>query len=76
MKLQVLQDNLGNEMGVYLPMEDWTLIKNNYPDIEIVGQDLPQGEKDLIDKRLNAIQINPKRLRPINEHFEEFNCKI
>ena len=76
MKLQVLQDNLGNEMGVYLPMEDWTLIKNNYPDIETVGQDLPQWEKDLIDKRLNGIQANPKRLRPINELFEELNRKI
>ena len=76
MKLQVLQDNLGNEMGVYLPMEDWTLIKNNYPDIETVGQDLPQWERDLIDKRLNGIQANPKRLRPINELFEELNRKI
>ena len=76
MKLQVLQDNLGNDMGVYLPMEDWTLIKKNYPDIESIGQDLPQWEKDLIDKRLNGIQANPKRLRPINELFEELNRKI
>jgi hypothetical protein len=76
MKLQVLQDNLGNEMGVYMPMEDWTLIKNNYPDIESVGNDLPQWEKDLIDNRLNTIKVNPKRLRPINELFEELNRKI
>ena len=76
MKLQVLQDNLGNDMGVYLPMEDWTLIKKNYPDIESIGQDLPQWEKDLIDKRLSNIQANPKRLRPINELFEELNRKI
>ena len=76
MKLQVLQDNLGNEMGIYLPMEDWTLIKSNYPDIETVGQDLPQWEKDLIDERLNDIQSNAKRLRPINELFEELNRKI
>lgn len=76
MKLQVLQDNFGNEMGIYLPMEDWTMIKNSYPDIETVGQDLPQWEKDLIDYRLNAIQANPKRLKPINELFEELNRKI
>ncbi len=76
MKLQVLQDNLGNEMGVYLPMEDWTLIKTNYPDIETVGQDLPQWEKDLIDKRINTIQVNPERLKPIDELFDELNRKI
>jgi hypothetical protein len=45
MKLQVLQDNLGNEMGVYLS----------------------RNEKKLIEKRLHAIQSNPKRLRPIDE---------
>ncbi len=76
MKLQVLQDNLGNEMGVYLPMEDWMLIKNIYPDIETVGQDLPQWEKDLIDNRLSLIQTNPERLRPVNELFDELNRKI
>jgi hypothetical protein len=57
-------------------MEDWMLIKNNYPDIENVGHDLPQWEKDLIDKRLNLINDNPQRLRPINELFAELNRKI
>ena len=76
MKLQVLQDNQGNQTGVYIPLEDWTLIKNNYPDIETIDQDLPQWEKDLIDNRLNSIANNSKRLRPINELLEELNRKI
>jgi Putative addiction module component len=76
MRLQVLQDNFGNQTGIYVPMEDWTLIKNNYPDIESIDQDLPQWEKDIIDRRLKAIQSSPNRLRPINELFEELNRKI
>lgn len=76
MKLQVLHDNFGNQTGVYVPMEDWMLIKNNYPDIETIDQDLPQWEKDIINDRLNAIQISQHRLRPINELFEELNRKI
>lgn len=76
MKLQVLQDSLGNQTGVYVPMEDWTLIKTNYPDIESIDQDLLQWEKDLIDSRLEAIAKNPKRLRPISELFEKLNRKI
>lgn len=76
MKLQVLQDSLGNQTGVYVPMEDWTLIKNNYPDIENLEQDLPQWEKDLIDSRLDAIAKNPERLKPIEELFEELKRKI
>lgn len=76
MKLQVLQDNFGNKTGVYVPMEDWTLIKNNYPDIENLDQDLPQWEKYLIDNRLEAIAKNPERLKPIEGLFEELRRKI
>ena len=76
MKLQVLQDQNGNKTGVYMPIEDWSLIKSNYPDIETLDQELPQWEKDLIDKRLDAISIKPERLRPIDELLKELNRKI
>ncbi len=76
MKLQVLLDNFGNQTGVYVPMEDWNLIKNNYPDIENLERDLPQWEKDLIDSRLEAIAKNPERLIPIESLFEELKRKI
>ena len=76
MKLQVLQDNFGKQTGVYVPIEDWALIKNNYPDIETLEQELPQWEKDLIDIRLQAIAKNPERLKPIESLFEELKRKI
>lgn len=76
MKLQILQDNFGNQTGVYVPMEDWTLIKNNYPDIENLEQELPQWEKDLIDRRLDEIAKNPERLQPIECLLKELKRKI
>lgn len=76
MKLQVLKDNSGNQTGVYVPMEDWELIKTNYPDIENLKHNLPQWEKDLIDDRLDAIAKNPERLRPGSELLKELKRKI
>ncbi len=76
MRLQVLQDTLGNQTGVYLPIEYWNLIKSNYPDIELLGEDLEQWEKDFIDERLVTIEQNPNRLKPINELFEILKQKI
>ncbi len=76
MKFQVLHDNFGNQTGVYVSIEDWTLIKNNYPDIETLEQELPQWEKDLIDERLEAIAKNPERLQPIESLLEELKRKI
>ena len=63
MRLQIIQDGQGKSTGVFIPMEDWTLIKNQYPDIENADNDLEQWEKDLIDTRLNVIDKNPKRLK-------------
>ncbi len=76
MKLQILQDNLGNQTGVYVPMEDWTLIKNNYPDIENLEDELPQWQKDLIDDRLETIAKNSELLKPIEGLLEELRRKI
>ncbi len=75
MKLQVLKDKNGNQTGVYVPIEDWSLIKANYPDIETLEQDGQPWEKELIDLRLEAIEKNPDRLRPIQELLNELSRK-
>jgi hypothetical protein len=71
MKLQVLEDINGKQTGIFVPMDDWTLIKRNYLDIDDLDQELPVWEKELIDDRLKSIKENPKRLRPINELLTE-----
>lgn len=76
MKLQVVRDDQGKDIGVFIPMNDWVLIKDNYPDIEVIDQDLPPWEKDLIDQRLEATRKNPKRVRPGKELLQELKLKI
>jgi hypothetical protein len=63
MKLQMIQDNQGKNTGVYISIEDWTMIKNQYPDIEETEEDLPQWEKELINERLDSIAQNPEKLK-------------
>lgn len=75
MKLQVLEDSNGKQTGVFVPMDDWTLIKRNYPDIENLDQELPVWEKELIDERLKAINDDSARLRPIDELLDELKGK-
>ena len=76
MRLQVIQDGQGKNTGVFIPMEDWTLIKNQYPDIENAGIDMPQWEKDLIDERLDTIAKNPERLKTGEQLIQELKRKI
>ena len=76
MRLQVIQDGKGKSTGVFIPIEDWMLIKNQYPDIENADSDLQQWEKDLIDNRLDAISKNPKRIKAGKNLFKELKRKI
>ena len=34
MNLQAIHDVEGNEVGIFIPKDDWMLIKVNYPDID------------------------------------------
>lgn len=73
MNLQVIQDGSGNNAGVFIPMDDWNLIKSTYPGINDLSSELPQWQKDLIDTRLAAINSNPERIKPIDGLFKALN---
>ena len=62
---QILKDQQGSPMGVFIPIKSWNNLIFQYPDIETLDTDLPQWEKDFIDKRLNMAQHNPERLKPV-----------
>ena len=62
---QILTDQQGMPMGVFIPMQTWQNITLQYPDIEEIDSDIPQWEKDFIDKRLAMAQQHPERLKPI-----------
>jgi len=76
MRLQVIQDGKGNNTGVFIPIEDWTLIKNQYPDIETADSDLQQWEKNLIDTRLDSIAQKPERIKPGKNLLKALKSKI
>ena len=62
---QILKDQQGTPMGVFIPIQSWNNLIFQYPDIETLDTELPQWEKDFIDKRLDMVQHYPERLKPI-----------
>ena len=62
---QILKDQQGTTMGVFIPIQSWNNLIFQYPDIETLDTELPQWEKDFIDKRLNMTQCHPECLKPI-----------
>jgi hypothetical protein len=76
MNLQVVYDNKGNSSGVYIPSQEWTLIKQQYPDIEEISNDIPDWQKELLTSRLEVIAINPERVKPIQGLFDVLHKKV
>ena len=67
---QVLKDQQGMPMGVFIPMRAWKSLIFQYPDIETLNNDIPQWEKDFIDQRLDMAQRHPERLKSVEMLLE------
>lgn len=52
MRLQHIKDAQGKDAGVFIPIEDWSLLKTLYPDIESAGNEIPAWHQALLDVRL------------------------
>ncbi|MBF4472681.1 MULTISPECIES: addiction module component CHP02574 family protein [Flavobacterium] len=76
MKLQVLHDSDGNNSGVYIPAQEWDLIKKQYPDIEEITEDIPDWQKEILSSRIEAIYKNPERVKPIKGLFDTLDKKV
>lgn len=76
MSLQIIQDENRKPARVFIPIEDWTLIKSSYPDIDNLSFDIPKWQKQLIDKRLTKISNNGDTIKSIDGLFEELDSNI
>ncbi len=73
MPVNYVSDNSGSTIAVQISIEDWKRIKNKYPDVDDLDGILPLWQKQLIDRRLEAIAANPEKLHPIDELIEELD---
>ena len=76
MKLQVLHDSKGNDSGVFIPIEDWIIIKNKYPNIETFNEEIPKWQKDLVNARLSDYLQNPNDVKDFDELLDELEREL
>ena len=69
MNLQYLQDNKGNTTAVVVPIEEWNKFTEKYNDLE----DLPQWQKNIIDRRLDFVKNHPDELVPLEDFMKELD---
>lgn len=62
MNLQFIHDTKGNTTGVFIPIEEWQMLKAKYADLQIDeienNSELSSWQKEIIDVRLNDYYTN------------------
>ncbi len=75
MTAQTIKDYNCVSTGVFIPMENWNRIKEQYPDIEKTAIDLPEWQKSILDLRLADLE-NPNKIKPIKGLYDILDSEI
>ena len=73
MSVQYLSNEKGQVTAVQVPIKEWERIKSIYPEVDRLASPLPLWQKKMLDNRLETIENDPSRLRPISELMEELD---
>lgn len=73
MSVQFLSDQSGKTTGVFIPIEQWNKLKDKFSEIEDMELDIPDWQKEKLEKRLNDYISNPKQVLDSDSTLEEIN---
>ena len=76
MSVNYVSDNSGATIAVQIPIEDWKRIKDKYPDIDDLNNDVPEWQKKIMRDRLREIEKNPESVQDIEGLMEELDRSI
>ncbi|MEI7978877.1 MAG: hypothetical protein WCI53_08525 [Bacteroidota bacterium] len=80
MTLQFIHDNRGNTTGVFIPIEEWQLLKTKYTDLQKEEAEnsieLAPWQKQIIDERLNDYYNNPSDVADFNKTIDDIEKSL
>lgn len=76
MRLQVIQDSKGKTTGVYIPINEWKVLKKQYKDLEALEYVEPSKEQILQELKeavieLKLVEQGKLNSRPVKELLNE-----
>lgn len=76
MGLQIIQDDKGNATGIYIPITEWTQLKKQYKDLEMLEYEEPDKQQLLEElkeavKELSLIEKGVLKSRPAKALLNE-----
>ncbi|MEI2758443.1 MAG: hypothetical protein V9G42_03290 [Bacteroidia bacterium] len=80
MTLQFIHDNKGNTTGVFIPIEEWQILKSKYSDLQKEEAEnvveLATWLKQIIDERLNDYYKNNMDVTDFNRTIDDIEKNL
>ena len=80
MTLQFIHDNKGNTTGVFIPIEEWQILKSKYSDLQKEEAEnvveLATWQKQIIDERLNDYYKNNMDVTDFNKTIDDIEKNL
>jgi hypothetical protein len=80
MSLQYIHDTNGKTTGVFIPIDDWQLLKEKYSELQVEEIQEQTGleawQKEIIDERLRDYLTNPNDVVDFNLTLKDIQNKI
>lgn len=80
MILQFIHDNKGNTTGVFIPIEEWQLLKTKYTDLQKEEAEnvveLAKWQKQIIDERLSDYYKNPADVADFDKTIDDIEKSL
>ena len=80
MTLQFIHDNRGNTTGVFIPIEEWQMLKTKYTDLQKEEaknfNELNSWQKQILDERLSDYYQNDNDVVDFNKTIDDIELSI
>lgn len=76
MNLQYISDSNGMPTGVFIPINEWNELKEKYGDLDHEVDDLPQWQKDELDRRFEQHKNNPDDVLDFDEAMDDIEKEL
>lgn len=71
MNLQFISDSKGETTGVFIPINEWNVLKNKYKGIEQEELEIPSWHMDIVMERLADYKNNPDQVLDFEKTMDE-----
>jgi hypothetical protein len=76
MNLQYISDSKGKTTGVFIPINEWNILKSKYKGIEQEDIDLPEWQKEIVRQRLDDYRKNPGSALDFESAMDEIENEL